>query len=226
MCGRPYVEGSGHVVVEERQTSDFKGLVVEDGIEAVVIVEPGQPTQVRLVGDDNLVALLRTESRYGDELRVHFAPGDVGAWDSRNPLRVEVKVPRLESVTRSGGGVMDIGGTLDSESFSLTASGGGKLRVSGLDTHDLDLVLSGGVDVTLEGEATEVTSVMSGASTLRARELSAHEATLQCSGGGDIQLRVSDTLQLSASGASKVRIVGQPTVLSRELSGSSSLTFE
>ncbi|MFP2926557.1 head GIN domain-containing protein [Pyxidicoccus sp. 3LG] len=222
----PYVEGSGRLVAEQRQTPDFVGLEVGDGIEARVVVDPEQPVQVVLVGDDNLVALMRTELLSRDRLRVFFQPGEVGEWDSPNPLRVEVTVPRLESLNHSGGGDMDIRGALDSESFSLTASGGGRIRVSGLDTEHLDLSTSGGVDVTLEGEATEVKSVMSGGSLLRARELSAREATLRCSGGTNVSMRVSDTLRVQASGGGTVRIVGQPQVSSRELSGGASLTFE
>ncbi len=224
-CG-PHVEGSGRLVHEERQTADFVELEVNDGIEVVVRVEPGEPTQVRLVGDDNLVALIRTEHAGRERLHVYFDDGEVGHWESRNPLRAEVTVPRLESVVRSGGSTMDVFGTLDSESFRVTASGGGWLRVSGLATAHLDLQLSGGAEATLEGAATRVESAISGGSVIRARELSARDATLTTSGGGDVVMRVSDTLEVTASGGSEVHILGQPTVRSRQLSGGASLTFE
>lgn len=138
----PYMEGSGRFIEEERPTADFVKLEVSEGLEVRVRVEPGQPTQVRVVGDDNLVALVRTEHSGGDRLRVSLPEEDVGEWDSRHPLRAELTVPRLEAVVRSGGSTVDVGGTLDSESFRVSASGGGRLRVSGLDTAGLDLDLA------------------------------------------------------------------------------------
>ena len=53
--------GSGQQVREERQTFDFETLNVNDGIAVTVVVDPGQPRRVQLVGDDNLVALVRTQ---------------------------------------------------------------------------------------------------------------------------------------------------------------------
>ncbi len=221
----PYVEGSGNSVEEVRETPDFKALDVSEGLTATVVVDPEQLGQVRVVGDDNLVALVRTEVWASDTLHVDFRPGEVGDWHSRNPLRVEVTVPRLEALTRSGGGTVDVQGRLDSESFTLTASGGGRIRVVGLATARLELATSGGTELYLEGEATEVDSAMSGGGTLRAEGLSAREASLESSGGGSAVMRVSDSLWVSASGGGEVRILGRPTVLERALSGGSALTL-
>jgi hypothetical protein len=51
-----------------------------------------QPQQIRVVGDDNLVAKMRTEVRSGRTLHVFFHPNDVGDWTSlqvSDTLRVE-----------------------------------------------------------------------------------------------------------------------------------------
>ncbi|PTL79301.1 head GIN domain-containing protein [Vitiosangium sp. GDMCC 1.1324] len=226
-CGfGPQVVGSGHQVEEERQTPDFVALEVNDGIDATVVVDANQPRKVRLVGDDNLVALMRTEKVGANALRIYFRPEDVAGWTSPNPLRVEVTVPGLESLTRSGGGTVDVSGTVAPASFSLAASGGGTVKIRGLSTESFSMDVSGGADVTLAGCVTRVTSNMSGGSILRARELCAREATLHSSGGGSAVMRVSDTLRVTASGGSEVRIVGRPSVLSQELSGGSTLSFE
>ncbi|MFP2910931.1 head GIN domain-containing protein [Pyxidicoccus sp. 3LFB2] len=222
----PYVEGSGRLIEEERPVADFVKLEVEDGIEARVRVEPGQPAKLRVTGDDNLVELVRTEGFGGNRLRVSFREHAVGDWDSHNPLRVELTVPRLESVVRSGGGTMDVAGTVDAESFEVDVSGGSRLRVSGLDTARLEVEMSGGSQVILEGEATHVTSTHSGGSVLHGRELSAREAHLTSSGGSVVSMRVSDALEVTASGGGRVNIIGQPAVRSKELSGGATLTFE
>ncbi|HYO54929.1 head GIN domain-containing protein [Archangium sp.] len=226
-CGvGPNVQGSGRVVREERQTPDFVALKVNDGIEASVRVDPSQPRTVHLVGDDNLVALVRAEKVGSDTLHVHLRADEVGSWSSSNPLRVEVTVPDLEALTRSDGSTVEVSGNIAPASFSLTASGGGRVKVSGLATESLSMQVSGGGEVTLEGSATRVTSTMSGGSELKARDFSAQDATLSSSGGGATVMRVSGSLRVTASGGGVVHIVGQPSVRSRALSGGSTLTFE
>lgn len=222
----PQVQGSGQLVQEERQLPGFVALEVNDGIEASVVVDPSQPQKVRLVGDDNLVALMRTELEGARTLRVYFRQEEAWGWNSRNPLRVEVTVPSLEALSRSGGGRVEVSGDVSPASFSLEASGGGTVKVSGLATGSFSMEVSGGADVTLAGSATQVTSDMSGGSSLRARELSARDATLTSSGGGSTEIRVSESLRVAASGGGVVRIIGRPTVLGEDLSGGSTLDFE
>lgn len=228
-CGvsGPRVQGSGQWVQEERQASDFERLDVNDGIELTVVVDPSQPHKVRVVGDDNLVALLRTEKAGTDSLFIHFLTEEVGSWSSSNPLRVEVTMPKLEAVTRSGGGTVDVSGSVVSpELFTLETSGGGTVKLRGLDTASFKLDVSGGGDVTVEGSAAEVTSNTSGGVKLRARELSARVATLSSSGGGSTEMRVSDSLRVEASGGGEVRILGRPAVTQKDLSGGATLSFE
>ncbi|MFY0565120.1 head GIN domain-containing protein [Archangium lansingense] len=222
----PQVQGSGNLVQEERQLPGFVSLEVNDGIEATVVVDPNQPQKVRLVGDDNLVKLLRTEPLGSSGLRVYFSQEEVLGWNSRNPLRVEVTVPSLEALLGSGGGKVEVSGDVSPASFSLEVSGGGTVKMSGLDTESFSMEVSGGSDVTLAGSATRVESDMSGGSNLRARSLTSRDATLTSSGGGTTELRVSESLRVSASGGSEVRIIGRPTVLKEELSGGSTLDFE
>lgn len=222
----PHVTGNGHVVQEARETPDFTVLQVENGIDATVVVDAAQPKSVRLVGDDNLVALVRTFREGSNTLRVYFRQEQVGSWTSSNPLRVEVTVPNLEALSSSGGGTMDVSGTVNNPGFDLAVSGGGTVRVRGLATESFTMDASGGSDVTLTGSATRVTSTMSGGSLLRARDLSVREATLDSSGGGSTVMRVSDSLRVTASGGSQVTIVGRPSVVTQDLSGGSTLTFE
>jgi hypothetical protein len=225
-CGWPDVIGSGQVVTEERQLYDFVALEVSDGIDATVVVDTTQPAQLRVVGDDNLVARVQTELVGADTLSVHFLREDTGGWSSSNPLRVEMTVPLLDSLSRSGGGTVDLTGNVSPSFFLLSASGGGIVKARGLSSQTLRVETSGGANVTLEGQATQVTSSSSGGGVLNARELSVQEASLSSSGGNHAVMRVSDTLRVSASGGAEVHIIGQPQVLSRELSGGSSLKFE
>ncbi|WP_338866675.1 head GIN domain-containing protein [Myxococcus stipitatus] len=225
-CEGPHVSGSGRQVEVVRPTPVFDRLELEDGIGASIEVDPDKPHSVRIVGDDNLVALMRTEHS-GSRLKVHFADNEVDSWDSPNALRVDIVVPRLEALERSGGGALvDVRGKVDAEVFSLSASGGGYVRLRGLRTDVLEVSLSGSSSIVLEGEASQVKASLSGASRLSGSELASREATLNTSGGGNVVVKVSRALRVSASGGGRLQIIGHPEVLERDLSGGSTLSFE
>ncbi|WP_342381646.1 DUF2807 domain-containing protein [Myxococcus stipitatus] len=225
-CQGPHVSGSGRQIEEERTTPAFTRLAIEDGIGAYIEVDPDKPQSVRLVGDDNLVALMRTEHS-GSRLQVHFPDHEIDSWDSPNPLRVDIVVPSLEALERSGGGALvDVSGTVDAEVFELSSSGGGQIRIRGLRSESLEVSLSGSSNVILEGVVSRMEASLSGASRVTGRELAIRDATLNTSGGGQVVLRVSQTLRVSASGGGRLQIIGHPEVLERDLSGGSTLTFE
>ncbi len=194
--------GTGNLVEENRQPADFNRIGVGQGIPLYVTV--GEAKGVRITGDEDLVARMVTEVDASGTLVIQI-PEDVSTWSSREGLLVEVKVPHLESVSRSGGGPLSIHG-LDSDTFTLTASGGG--------------------GVVLRGAATTFTTDLSGGTTLQAREFLTQDAHLTSSGGGSTVVRVSDSLRVTASGGGQILIHGAPSVLSKELSGGSTLTFE
>jgi hypothetical protein len=178
-CGAPHVEGSGQQIQKELQPFDFETLNVNDGIEVTVVVDPDQPRQARLVGDGNLVALVRAEKSGTTGLFVYLPPEEVASWSSSNPLRLEVTMPKLLAISRTGGGTVDVSGRVTApEFFTISALGGGTVKVRGLDTESFNLNMDGGGDVTVEGRATQVTSTLSGgeqAAGARARGPGGHD---------------------------------------------------
>jgi hypothetical protein len=225
-CGAPHVVGSGQQIQKELQPFGFETLNVNDGIEVTVVVDPDQPRQARLVGDDNLVALVRTEKSGTTGLFVYLPQEDVASWSSNNPLRLEVTMPKLLAISRTGGGMVDVSGRVTApEFFTISALGGGTVKVRGLDTESFNLNMDGGGGVTVEGRATQVTSTLSGGSKLQARGLAAQVATISAS-GGSTEMRVSAALNVNVSGGGTVHIVGNPVVMRKQVSDGSTLTFE
>ncbi|AKQ65781.1 hypothetical protein A176_002693 [Myxococcus hansupus] len=222
----PYVDGNGDLVEEERRTSSFEEVYVSDGIAAIVEVDPAQPHRVIVEGDSNLVALMRTDVHSRGRLRVQFLSEDVGQWESKNPLRVRVTVPMLRGIERSGGGNVDLRGTIAAPSFQLITSGGGRVRAEGLSVERMTLETSGGAETTLSGHVAALDSEMSGGGKLYGSGLRVNDARLESSGGGSTELQVVDTLRVEASGGANITIFGTPVVIQRDLSGGSTLRFE
>ncbi|MBU8897566.1 DUF2807 domain-containing protein [Corallococcus sp. H22C18031201] len=222
-CGEGVgIQGNGTWTEETREPGAFLALAVEDDIEAMVVVAPEQPIEVRVLGDENLVARVRTRVEDHRTLRVSF-PGN---WTSSHPLRVQVRVPVLQALSRSGTGAVDLSGDVTGRTFELEASGGGAVKAAGLAVDNLLLDLSGDVDACIQGTAARFQGSLSGATRLQARELAARDATLTASGSAHVRMHVWGTLGVTGSGAVAVYVSGSPQVLSSNLSGGSSLTLE
>jgi hypothetical protein len=227
-CGEgPRVMGNGHLVQEEREVPEFETLTVSSDIAVKVVMDPSQPRKVRLVGDANLLALMRTEILGPGWLSVSFRPAEVESWESSNDLRVEVTVPTLRSLSTWGDGSVDVSGSVVVPGgFSLETSGGGSVRAQGLDLSSFYLNMRGGGQATLQGRVDKMTSRLSGWSNLWGRQLSVQSAELTSSDGAYTEMRVSESLRVTASDGAKVLIIGQPTVLEQTLSGGATLEFE
>ncbi|MBJ6762035.1 DUF2807 domain-containing protein [Myxococcaceae bacterium JPH2] len=222
-CGDgPSIQGNGTWTEEARQPGAFLALSVEDDIEATVVVDPEQPVEVRVLGDENLVARVRTRVEDHRTLRVSF-PGN---WTSSHPLRVQVRVPVLQALSRSGSGSVELRGDVTGRTFELEASGGGAVKAEGLAVDNLLVDLSGDVDASLQGTAARFQGSLSGDTRLQARELATRDATLTASGRSHVRMHVWGTLGVNGSGAVAVYVSGSPQVLSSNMSGGASLTLE
>ncbi|MGA9520504.1 MAG: head GIN domain-containing protein [Myxococcaceae bacterium] len=196
-CG--YEVGSGKYAENLRETPEFKAITISEGLEAEVVV--GGAKEVLVTGDDNLLSKVRTEVRND----ILFIDIDETSWSVSGSLVVKITVPELESVDASGGVRMEVVG-IASESFACTASGGS--------------------DITLSGQTTQLTLDTSGGSQVRAPDLAASKADVTLSGAGTARVRVADELGLTLSGASTLTVIGQPTTVRMDVSGASQLLYE
>jgi hypothetical protein len=103
------------------------------------------------------------------------------------------------------------------------ASGGSQGRIEGLDAERLDIGLSGGAGLTATGMATSVALNMTGGSRASLENLTATTITLDLSGGTTATVQASDRVSGSASGGSRVSVLGDAQ-LNVEISGGGEVT--
>jgi hypothetical protein len=195
-----YIDGNGRRIDDERTTPDFSRISIHNGFDLRVTV--GSTKSVHLVGDENIVREIETRVN-GDELEIGLPP--MTNWTSDIGVQVEITVPSLEAVTRSGGGPVDVKG-INASSFTFEGSGGGEVK--------------------LAGECDLLTIDTSGGTETNARALQADVAHISTSGGGSVDASVSEKLFVSASGGGDIRIFGRPSVQDQDLSGGSTLRLE
>ncbi|MDQ3798178.1 MAG: DUF2807 domain-containing protein [Acidobacteriota bacterium] len=189
------VKGSGNIQIQKREVSDFSSVETGGAINVDIVAQ--RDFSVEVEADDNLLERIRTEVR-GDTLKIYTE----GSISTRNPIRVRIAMPQIESLDISGAS----NGTLTNvknESLTIDASGASKIRIDG-ETGDLNVDLSG-------------------ASRLDAENLRAENVTVEASGASSAIVAALNDLRAEASGASNIRYTGEPRNVKKNTSGASSV---
>jgi hypothetical protein len=219
-AARADVQGSGRVVDQNRQVAEFSRVQVASGIQARI--EPG-PRSLSLRGDDNLLALVRTEVKNGT-LLIGFEPHS--SVHMEKPVVASIRAPRLDGLGASGGSEIDSsvptgdelrleasGGShirvakgLTPRRLEIQASGGSQVDVSGAEASAMKVHGSGGAVLQLAGRATDAELHFSGGTVVKAGALTVETLEVHGSGGGEASLRANKAVRGALSGGTSLRI--------------------
>ena len=182
--------GSGDVTSVTRSVAAFTEVSAGAGIRFELATGP---QQVVITAQPNIIAITTTEVT-GSRLTVETTSG----YATPHGLVVKVTAPGLTRIELSGG---------------ASASG-----TAGAST-DLTIAMSGGARATLTGSASNLDLEASGGALPDLAELPATNATVDLSGGVVASVRVSGSLEGSASGGVVLTLASQPASSNVETSG-------
>jgi hypothetical protein len=190
------VTGSGDLVTETKDFTGFSSVSAAMGFN--VEITESSTFSVRVTVDENVVDRLRV-TKTGSTLSIALDPGIY----TRTTLRAVVTMPDIEGLELSGGSRGDISGFVGLSS--------------------LDLELSGGSHVQVEGSASGLIVDASGGSTLDLSGFPVHDADIKYSGGSSGTISLDGTLDADLSGGSRLWYIGIPTLGDIATSGGSSV---
>jgi hypothetical protein len=210
--------GSGRIVTEQ---FDIRGFSKVDASHAFrVQIVHGSSYQVVVRVDDNLQRHLEVEKR-GDTLVIGLKP--YRSYNLRNTtLEAEVRLPVLQAVAASGASDLRISGFSSVEDFDVDLSGASYLDGE-ISAREVRIGVSGASRVRLQGEAEDLHLDASGASNLDLGGFPVEDADIELSGASEAEVVLTGTLDINASGASRLYFGGSPTVGRVDLSGASSI---
>jgi Putative auto-transporter adhesin, head GIN domain len=192
------VHGSGVEATQTRQLPSFTSVDLAGA--NVVTVHVGDKQAVVVHADDNLLQFITTDVRDGE-----LVIANTGTFTARSPMRVDATVPNLDAATLSGAGVVTVD-TVKAEKFVARLPGTGVLHVSGT-VRSLDATLNGTGDLQLQN-------------------LISHDATVAVAGSGRLQVNTTGTLDASVSGSGAIFYQGNPTNVTRSVTGSGAINAQ
>jgi phage shock protein PspC (stress-responsive transcriptional regulator) len=136
---------------------------------------------------------------------------------------VEIQLPDLTKVDFSGAVSADIL-DFDLKELEIELSGASNLDAN-INASFVIIDLSGSSDVKLNGESNNTSIELSGASKVNGIDYKTSQVIIDMSGASQTQLQIIDSVIGDLSGASKLKLIGEPNSQSIETSGASTVTI-
>ena len=191
-CGARTVRGSGNVIAQERNVSDFDSVDLAGA--GRVIITQGDTESLTIETDDNLMEHIKTTVR-GRTLGLDFTKKLI-------PIPTESIIFRLSVINLA----------------EIESSGAGRFEIDELDTDRLQIEMSGAGAVELAGTAEAQDIELSGVGGYAAPDLKSQTARVEISGAGGVEIWVLNTLDVDISGAGNVNYFGMP-IVDQDISG-------
>jgi hypothetical protein len=213
----PSLRGSGVAKTESREVGGFSEIEVGNAIQLDVVV--GEPAEVTVSADDNILPLVKTVLA-GDRLKIYVDESfstDLG-------VQVKITTPELKALEGSGASRITAG-RITGDAFSLGLSGASTCDLAS-DAEALEVTLSGASRSSLVGVTQQLTIECSGASHVDATKLTADKVHAEVSGASSARVFANQELAATASGASNVRYAGNPAKVAQDVSGASTVAAQ
>jgi hypothetical protein len=216
----PGIHGSGTLKEETRQTGEFTGVDVGSALRAKVTVGP--KTELIVSGDDNLVALVKTEVRNGHLVARVDSPMGI---HTKLPLTLTISTPRLDYVGAADASRLEVKG-VEASKLQVKCSDASRAEISGVAAEAIDIVAANASRITITGKAKTLTVRASDASQVHAADVPAESAQVVASDASTAEVRTSTAVEGKASDASSIRVLGEPGSRSVSHSGASRVSYE
>jgi hypothetical protein len=202
-CGLRAIRGSGTLVTESRDVSDFDRVWL--GGSGKVILIQGQTDSLTIETDRNVMHYVTSEVRGGTLVLGTKS----GVMVSPTRLRFTVSVQDLAGLTAAGSGDI-VAERVDTDRVEIKVSGSGQVRVDALTAEEVEVRISGSGDVELAGQVTGQEVTISGSGKYRGGDLRSETVALTISGSGEAMLWPTESLDARLTGSGSASYYGNP----------------
>lgn len=237
-CTLVMTQGSGNVVTETREVSDFQNVEICCGMQ--LNLTQGDEERLTIEAEDNIISEIETVVSRGTlSIRFHQNVRFFG-WRLNHPIRVNLQMREIQGISISSGSSLDADnitsgqlslrfssgsngeiGNITAEQITLQAGGGAHASIRTMTTDTLDVQLSSGSEVRIDGGSTAHQQIdVSSGSTYLAGNLQSEVTVVDAGSGSSAEVNVSESLVVNAGSGSQVEYSGNPQIQQNLSSGS------
>lgn len=214
----PLVQGSGYLTTSTYNFTDFSTIAATQACRVHVV--PDTAYSVSVTSDDNLLPYLEVRRNGAGAVLIGLAQGNNYHGITFN---AEVHMPVLVGLDLSGASEARVdSGFASTQPLDATLSGASLADIKGLSCTAVNADISGASSLSIGGTIASETLIVSGTSTANLLACAATRATVAVSGASEAWINAGQ-ISLSASGASKLYYLGNPSIQTNNLSGASVL---
>lgn len=214
---REGVVGNGHIVNENRILGPYDRLLVDFAVN--VRITEGDPTKAELEGEQNVLPYV-TVATNGSELTIGLSRK--AKFKETKPVTVTIHRASLQAIKANTACSITSDLPIGATRLTVTLHEACKLTAP-LQVGQLDVNLTAASSMTVRGKADKALFRVEAASQVAAKELTVAQAELVLTGASRAVVHVTETLSTSADGVSSIRYSGNPTVLTKQATGLSSI---
>ena len=208
--------GSGHIITEEKDFSDFTVVDVEN-IFKIEIVQ-SDSFSIAITGDDNILDRIKV-SKDEETLKIRLERRRF----HHVTLKAAIAMPDLSGLNLEGLSNVIVTGFKSSQDLKLDLSGASSLS-GDIEAGNVVIEASGASRVTLEGSASTLTLDASGASRIDLANFPVKDASIELSRLSHATVNASERLDpVNLSGDSRLGYLGDPAFGELDTSGDSAI---
>jgi len=209
------IRGSGNIVADARQVSNFSKVIVN--VSGQMTIEQGASESLTLEADDNIVSLIDTYVTNG-KLMIE----SVANISPSKQMKFSLKIKNLNYIKSTGSMRIQID-ELKSEKIVIKTTGSGNVNIDKIEADHLEVNTTGSADTIMAaGSLKSQLLVISGSGDIDTSNIESKDSNVLISGSGNIRLKADRSLKVNINGSGNVYYKGSPAISSR-MSGSGSV---
>ena len=208
-CQFTVIRGSGNLVTESREVSDFDKVRL-DGAGRLYITQ-GEEESLEIEAEDNIIDKLTSDVENGTLVLGY----DEKPWRTTviptNGITYTLTVKDLTGLTFNGAGDLEMA-DLETSSLDVEINGAGQLSIDELTAEDLVVHIAGTSTISVSGEVSSQDVLIDGAGNYKAEDLKTESTSIEINGIGNAVVWATDSLEINIDGGGTVNYYGSPSV--------------
>ncbi len=192
------VRGNGVQATEMRSLPSIKRVVVEGSIDILVNASADSAQSVRIVADQNLLPLIKTEV-HDSTLRIYTDK----SYSTKLQITAEMCIPGFSGIA---------------------VEGSSTVRAKDIHCSSFEVHIDGSGDVDLRGLSQRLYTEINGSGDIAAANLASDNVQISINGSGDASVQALKRLEVTINGSGDVVYRGNPEHLVQNVNGSGSVT--